>query len=481
MEHGVARRGGHRALCRRRHAGGVVRGANRPAGAPRLRRPAGDPARHPGLRGELRLARPVPVHRWLLGGRPGHDAGRLSPGLPPRRGQPARRRPGPRRGGAQPRSGPGAHLLDGHRRPGPPRHPGGVPPGGTGGAGRVRRVRDPGLPDADHRDLQRVPGRFQRAGCVRAVSDPRAPRGGAPGGGGLGPGPGPGITARCGGGAGDASGAARPRPPGGLRRSGPVGRAGAGRPCGLNRLPDRPGRHHHFATGLVGHRHREHLRLRRGGRPRGHRGGAAGRPALGALPPPAGDGPGAVQHGHPGRARARGRPELHLPHRAFPAGTLLPDEPSPGTRLHDHVLPPRRRRRARRRGPVAGRAGGGGGLAGCAASLGPVAGDPPSRRTGPRRSIRAGLLGDRDRAHRDPRPPPHERRDVGDPVLGLPVERVLQPGGGVRRGHGAHRRRARVRARALVRPPTRPGGRRRCGGSGHRGRGPRETQGVAAA
>ena len=91
------------------------------------------------------------------------------------------------------------------------------------------------------------------------------------------------------------------------------------------------------------------------------------------------------------------------------------------------------------------------------------------------------FFGDRDRAHRDPRPPPHERRDVGDPVLGLPVQRVLQPGGGVRRGHGAHRRRARVRARALVRPPTRPGGRRRCGGSGHRGRGPVGTQGVAAA
>ena len=58
---------------------------------------------------------------------------------------------------------------------------------------------------------------------------------------------------------------------------------------------------------------------------------------------------------------------------------------------------------------------------------------------------------------------PTNVRDAGHPVLGLPVERVLRPGGPVRGRHGADCRRARLRARPLVRPPARSAWARRRG------------------
>ena len=64
------------------------------------------------------------------------------------------------------------------------------------------------------------------------------------------------------------------------------------------------------------------------------------------------------------------------------------------------------------------------------------------------RGVRARLLGDGHRADGDAGAPSHQRRDPGHPVLGLRVESLLQPGRAVCRRHGAHRRRARLRARA---------------------------------
>ena len=63
---------------------------------------------------------------------PGDDAGRVPAGLPAGRGQPARRRPRPGGGGAQPGLRPGAHLLPDHARPGPGRHPRRLPAGRHG-------------------------------------------------------------------------------------------------------------------------------------------------------------------------------------------------------------------------------------------------------------------------------------------------------------------------------------------------------------
>ena len=101
--------------------------------------------------------------------------------------------------------GPAAHLRPDHPGPGPRRHPGRLPAGRAGAAGRVRRVRDARLPDLHHRDLHRVQPVVQRARRLRAVPGPgRAQPAGA---GRRGPGP-------------------RPRP------DGPVGRRGtAGQPA----------------------------------------------------------------------------------------------------------------------------------------------------------------------------------------------------------------------------------------------------------
>ena len=162
LEHRVSGGGGDAAVCRRRHAGGVVRRADRRAVPSGSRHRPGHPPRHPRLRRQLRLEGDLPLHRRVLGCGAGHDPGPLPLGLPSGRGEPARGGPGARGGGAQPRSRPGPDFLDGHGRTGPPGDLRRSDPGRPRRARRVRRVRDPGLPDIDHRDLQRVPGGLQR-------------------------------------------------------------------------------------------------------------------------------------------------------------------------------------------------------------------------------------------------------------------------------------------------------------------------------
>ena len=116
------------------------------------------------------------------------------------------------------------------------------------------------------------------------------------------------------------------------------------------------------------------------------------------------------------------------------------------------------------RAPVGPR--GGGRLARGEPALGRVARHAPADGARPGRRVRAGVLGDGNGAHRHPRAPSDERADAGHPVLGLRVERVLLPGRPVCGRHGAHRGRAGLCARALVRPPTGPDGSGRPGQPG---------------
>ena len=84
---------------------------------------------------------------------PGDDSVGIPACLPASCRQPAQRRP--RSGGNRPQPGrrETPHLLAHHRRPGPRRHPGRMPARHPGPARRVRRLRDPRLPDLHDRDL----------------------------------------------------------------------------------------------------------------------------------------------------------------------------------------------------------------------------------------------------------------------------------------------------------------------------------------
>ena len=66
-----------------------------------------------------------------------------------------------------------AYLLPGHARPGARRDPRRLPARRAGHARRVRRVRDPRLPDLHDRDLHRVPHGFDLLGGLRALARPR--------------------------------------------------------------------------------------------------------------------------------------------------------------------------------------------------------------------------------------------------------------------------------------------------------------------
>ena len=130
------------------------------------RRAAGDPR----LRGQLRVG--VAQHRCdgLPRRRSGDDAVGLPAGLPAGRRQLPQRRPDPGGGGARPRRRAGSDLLPHHARPGEGRHPRRLPARGHGHAGRVRRVRDPRLPDLHDRDLHRVLGVVRRRRRLRALA-----------------------------------------------------------------------------------------------------------------------------------------------------------------------------------------------------------------------------------------------------------------------------------------------------------------------
>ena len=108
-----------------------------------------------------------------------------------------------------------------------------------------------------------------------------------------------------------------------------------------------------------------------------------------------------------------------------------------------------------------GRAGGGGRLARRQPTRRHVARHAAAGGPGPGGRLRPGVPRDGDRAHGDLGPAPDERADARHAVLGLRVERVLLPGGHLRRRHDPHCRRARLRTRSLVRPPAGADGRRR--------------------
>ena len=164
LEHRQPHGRGHLPLRGRRDPRRLVRRAHRRSRPPHLGGARGHSARHSGLRRQFRLAGHLSLVRRLLGGHPRHDARRLPARLPPGGGEPAQRRSGPGGGGPQPGPGPVADVLAGDSGPGPAGHPRWRGAGRPGGAGRVRGLRDPRLPDPHHRDLHRV---HRRASTTR--------------------------------------------------------------------------------------------------------------------------------------------------------------------------------------------------------------------------------------------------------------------------------------------------------------------------
>ena len=145
----------------------------------------------------------------------------------------------------------------------------------------------------------------------------------------------------------------------------------------------------------------------------------------------------------------------------FLQGRFYQTQPAAGADLRHHVLPPRRRLGPRRRGPRAGRPRRGGQLARRPAALRPVARDPAPDRAGPGGRLRAGVPRDGDRAHGHAGAAPDQRARRWPPSSG-PIESngsysQAAPYAG---DDGAHRRRARLRAGPLVRPPARSAWRR---------------------
>ena len=116
--------------------------------------------------------------------------------------------------------------------------------------------------------------------------------------------------------------------------------------------------------------------------------------------------------------------------------------------------------RASRRAGAA-RPRGGRPLARPATVRGAVASHAAARRAGAGRRLLPGVPLGRDRAHRHADPDPDRCADARHPVLGLPAEPRLRTGRAVRACHHRDRGAAELRARALLRPTSRPGGRRR--------------------
>ena len=157
-----------------RHRRGVVRRADRPAGPAGVGGARRGAARDPGLRRQLRLG----VAEHLGRGVPRRGARDDARGLPARvpagRRELPQRRPRPGGGRAQPRRRAPADVLADHARPGPRGDPRRLPARRARAAGRVRRVRDPRLPDVHDRDLHRVQRLLQRPDGLRAVARARA-------------------------------------------------------------------------------------------------------------------------------------------------------------------------------------------------------------------------------------------------------------------------------------------------------------------
>ena len=347
------------------------------------------------------------------------------------------------------------HVLADHRGAGPAGHPRRVPPRRARAPRRVRRVRDPRLPDLHDRDLLGVRGGVQRTSGLRALTRARRPE---PRGGGRRE-HGPRTRER------DQHRPARRAPvspapagpgdPPGARRLRAAGRARARGAVGRRRLLARPRGWLHPSVGVPRLGGVAHGCVRVGGRAARDGARPARRPALPPLPRPRPDGDRAQHLPGARRAGARDRPGAHLRLGALCGGVPLPVQPAVDRRVRAHVLPPRARRRAHLGRPGAGAARGGwplarqrqarGALAGHDAPAGPWAGG----------GVLPRLPRGGDRVDSDPRPHPDRIADAGHPVLDVPDQRLLRAGGTFGRADGAHRGGARVRARTLVRPLAR--------------------------
>ena len=156
VEHRPAHRGRNGSLRRDRDARRLRGGADGPARSQHLGGPRRGPARHPGLRRELRVVIAFDLGTRLPGRGSRHDARRLSLGLSAGRGKLARcgSRPGGDR--PQPRSELDVDVRPYHARSGAPGHPRWVPPRRARHPCRVRSVRDSRIPDLYDGDLHGI-------------------------------------------------------------------------------------------------------------------------------------------------------------------------------------------------------------------------------------------------------------------------------------------------------------------------------------
>ena len=343
-----------------------------------------------------------------------------------------------------------AHVRAGHARPGPRRDPRRLPAGRAGPAGRVRRVRDPRLPDVHHRDLHRVPRSFNLpAACALSLVLVRSACSCWP------------ARALL----------ARPRRPG--RPVRPAGRAGQppqrlGRAtlAGAGRLfvaagrarARRAGRHARLLDGRTAGRHAVRQGVARCSAPPG-------------TPPGYGGSRGGPGHrrwrcrsrcsrsGTPGRVAAAARAQ-HLPG----AGHARPGDRARAVLLRERYAAGFVYQSAPLlvvcyailffplalvgvKASVA-RAPAGldevGPLARPAPARGALPGHAAARLARPGRRVLPGLPVRGHRAHRHPDPDPDRRADARHPVLGVPDQPLLRPGRAVRPGDDRRRRGARA-------------------------------------
>ncbi len=170
-QYGGALRAGRGVRGGDRGRSGMVGRARGHPGPPAVDGPTRPSRRHPRLRGRLRVAlnrsRPQLARRR----HPGHDARHLPTRVPAGHRRPPPDRPGHGGRRPQPRHRPPGHLRAGDPAP--------RPHGGDRRQRarrahrhlRVRRLRDPALPDLHHRDLHRVPVRL--TGGRRPLDPPR--------------------------------------------------------------------------------------------------------------------------------------------------------------------------------------------------------------------------------------------------------------------------------------------------------------------
>ena len=338
VEHRPTDRGGHGAVRHHRDPHRLVRRVHRPPRASDLGGAGRGALRHPRLRRQFRVGVHQHMGRRVSGRGPGHDPRRLSAGLSSGGGQLPQRRPEHGGGRPQPGARSDPYLPTGGHRAGPHRHPRGLCSGRPGHSGRVRRLRDPRLPDLHHRDLHRVQ-HLRRPHRLRPR--PRAGRPQHPRPGWRRPGPGtrpvgPGRSVRPAGSASTPSGPGHRAGLDRIRRSGRSGPRGAHR---VQRLLDVRGRSPLAHRCVTAQRRLAHRRLRRRRRHPGHLALAAGGPP--GRPAPFAGGPDARAQHLPGAGLAgrghRLRPQLL--HGALPGGIRLSAGPAAHHRLRHPLLP----------------------------------------------------------------------------------------------------------------------------------------------